>query len=271
MKLGNPVSKTLVAFIAALAVFVGVSIANGASWTSVSPWLIISGTDGTSPQPVKVDSNGAVNVTTAASGAMTVGGPAADDAAASGNPVPVGCKYNSTVNTVEDGDIGYINCGTRGALHVELWNSDGAAAINSGAQADALSNGASGVYTNGRNNLFNGSTWDRMFTCTSSAPISVAAAATTELVALTASQIIRVCSLVISGDTLATTATFVYGTGTNCATGQAALTGAMRMPDEGSISLSAGNGSLFRTASANALCLTAATGAVTGFVSYAKF
>lgn len=108
------------------------------------------------------------------------------------------------------------------------------------------------------------------FDCSNSAVVTVAAAATTQIVALTAEQRIRVCSFVITGDTAATVATFVYGTGTDCASGTTALTGAMRMADEGGISLSAARGALFSTIPSNALCLTAATGAVTGFVTYGK-
>jgi hypothetical protein len=118
---------------------------------------------------------------------------------------------------------------------------------------------------------YNGASFDREFTCPSSAVINVAAGATQEIVALTSSQIIRVCSIVISADTLATTATFSYGTGTTCGTGNVALTGAMRLQDEGNISISAENGSLMRTAASNALCIAAATGAVTGFISYLKY
>lgn len=108
--------------------------------------------------------------------------------------------------------------------------------------------------------------------CESSAVIDVSAGATDELVALTAGQTIYVCSFSISGDTAATTAQFKYGTGTTCGTGTVNLTGVMRLADEGNISLSAGaGGTLFRTIAANALCLAATTGAVTGFVSYSKF
>lgn len=106
--------------------------------------------------------------------------------------------------------------------------------------------------------------------CDTSAVINVSAAATTQLVALTTGQKIRVCSFVISGDTAATVATFVYGTGTNCASSPANLTGAMRIADEGNIAISS-NGVLFETIVSNALCLTATTGAVTGFLSYTKY
>jgi hypothetical protein len=44
-----------------------------------------------------------------AAGGTFVQGPAANDAAAAGNPVQVGGVYRATPNTVEDGDIGSLN------------------------------------------------------------------------------------------------------------------------------------------------------------------
>jgi hypothetical protein len=162
---------------------------------------------------------------------------------------------------------------TRGVLGVSIFGVDSQNGVVSALpNSDALSTSTNlALATQAFGYSYNGASLDRDFTCPSSAVINVAAAATTQLVALASSQIIRVCSFVISGDTLATTATFVYGTGANCGTGQVALTGAMRLPDEGSIALSGMNGSLFRSIASNALCLTAATGAVTGFVTYAQY
>lgn len=108
------------------------------------------------------------------------------------------------------------------------------------------------------------------FQCTLSATVSVSAAATTQIVALAANRSVRVCSFVIT-ESLAGSAKFVYGTGSNCGTGTTDLTAAMVLPTNGSIALTAGNGSLFRTPASNALCLTAATGNITGFVNYAIF
>ena len=50
--------------------------------------------------------------------AMVIGGPAADDAAATGNPVLVGGKYEATPNTVEDGDASYLKVDVTGRLLV---------------------------------------------------------------------------------------------------------------------------------------------------------
>lgn len=206
-------------------------------------------------------------------GAFTVGN-AASGVADSGNPVKVGGIYNSTLPTFTNGQRGDAQLGTRGSVHVELWASDSNSPVTVAAgNADGLAQaGVLGPSTRSLNyNIPNGGvTWDRQFTCSASAVINVTAGNTTELVALTASQVIRVCSFVLT-ESLAGSATFVYGTGTNCATGQTGLTGVMVMATSGTMALSAGNSSLFRTASANALCLTAVTGNITGFVSYAKF
>ncbi|MCK9361859.1 hypothetical protein M0Q28_06595, partial [Patescibacteria group bacterium] len=103
-----------------------------------------------------------------------------------------------------------------------------------------------------------------------SAVINVTAGATTQLVALSGSTVIRVCSYNVTAS-LAGTFTFVYGTGANCGTGTTALTGAMAIATAGSNGMSGMIGSLFRGAAANALCLTAATGNMTGFVTYAQY
>lgn len=257
-------------FAVALGLFVGaVGIAYAANETITTFFstsnpnpVLVQGSDGTNARPL----------VTSTTGVLATGGPAADDAAASGNPVPIGCKHNTTTNTVEDGDISYVNCNIAGAVFMSGFLNTGADAIaNTQLSSLAVLNSTGLRPLATASFVSNGSTYDRDFTCPSSAVINVAAAATTQLVALQSSQIIRVCSFVISGDTAATTATFVYGTGANCATGQTALTGAMRMVDEGSISLTGMNGSLFRSATSNALCLTAATGAVTGFVTYAQY
>ena len=103
--------------------------------------------------------------------------------------------------------------------------------------------------------------------CDKSVVISQAAAASAVLVASRPGFTTRVCGFIISGDTLATTAVFSTGTGTTCGTGTVNLTGAMRMPDEGSIVYSATD-FYPMVAFGNDLCLTAATGAITGILNY---
>lgn len=243
------------------ALVVAVFSAPYAGWAAGQEGEEIRGTDGTNSIKIKVDSSG--NLSTA--------GNVASGATDSGNPVKIGGVYNSTKPTLSNGQRGDVQLDTRARVFTVVCQEDTlrCATVPSTLGDDVAYQG--GLAVSAQNWNFDGSTYDREFSCGSSAVINVSAAATTELVALTASQVIRVCSFVISGDTAATTATFVYGTGSNCATGQTALTGAMRMVDEGNISSTGMQGSLFRTAASNALCLTAATGAVTGFVTYAKY
>jgi hypothetical protein len=222
-------------------------------------------------QPV----SGTVTATSATAANMKTE-PAGNVAAAatdSGNPIKIGAKYNATLPTYTDGQRGDAQIGTRGALHVELWGSDAATAPTvAGSGGDTVSNGNAMLAVRSANMKFNGTSWDRDFTCTTTATISVTGGSTTELVALTASQVIRVCSFSISMAAAgAGTAAFVYGTGTNCGTGQTAITGTVPMAANQNIWQTQANGSLFRTASANALCLTAGTNAVTGYLAYAKY
>ena len=95
--------------------------------------------------------------------------------------------------------------------------------------------------------------------CNQTIAISIAAANTQTILAGYGTDPIYVCGFVISGDTLATTGIFKSGS--------ISLTGAMRMPDEGSIV--AGNfydSQLFQTPGGGNLTITAATGAITGFI-----
>ena len=117
----------------------------------------------------------------------------------------------------------------------------------------------------------NGSNCVPVTVCTSSAAVNVTSGNTTQIVGLTSGQSIRVCSFTITGSAAATAATFVYGTGTNCAGSPSNLTGAMLIGQNGAISSSTAAGSLFAAPASQALCVTAATGNVTGFISYAKY
>lgn len=107
--------------------------------------------------------------------------------------------------------------------------------------------------------------------CDSSAVVTIAAGATTEVVALTASKNIRVCSFAITGDTALGTFKFVRGTGSNCGTGTADLSGAFNMGVASNVSLGSGAGELFKTTAGNALCITTTASAANGILSYAIY
>lgn len=222
---------------------------------------------------LQTDSAG--NLKTVSSGSPTgvqqVEGNVASAAADSGNPVKVGGVYNSTLPTFATGQRGDFQIGTRGSQNVTIFSADSATSAAVGTNSsDGISGAGAGLNTRSVNYNFNGTNLDRQFTCANSAVVNVTAGSTTELVSLTASQVIRVCSFAITMSA-AGTAQFVYGTGTNCGSGTTSLTGAMTLGTTTPMALSAANGSLFRGATANALCLAAVTGNVTGFISYAKF
>lgn len=235
-----------------------------------------NGTTNTGTQRVTIssDSTGTVIATqaTAASLNAQVVGNVASDATDSGNPSKVAGVVSTTAPSA-------ATSGQRKNLWVTANGATvmGAVATTGG---DGVNNGNMSTYANlaGTSatqllvapSTFNGTTWDRAFTCTSSAVINATAAATTQLVALSGSTVIRVCGFTLT-ESLAGTAQFVYGTGSNCGTGTTNLTGAMALATSGVMTVSAGTGSVFRTIAANALCLTAVTGNITGFVTYAQY
>jgi len=107
--------------------------------------------------------------------------------------------------------------------------------------------------------------------CDSSAQLSVATATTTQMIALVSAKAIFVCGFVINGAG-ATTTKLVYGTGTNCATGQISLTPAFTLATGSNIAAGSGLGYLLKTAAGNALCVTnSAAIAANVFVSYTQF
>jgi hypothetical protein len=64
---------------------------------------------------------------------MVIAGAAADDAAISGNPVPVGGKYETTPETLDNGDVGFIGLDSRRNLKVTLYSADTATPVGTAA------------------------------------------------------------------------------------------------------------------------------------------
>lgn len=106
--------------------------------------------------------------------------------------------------------------------------------------------------------------------CNQNAAISVTAAATTQLVAAVTGRQIRVCNFALT-ISASGTAKFVRGTGTNCGTGTTDVTAAMAMLSSGNLVVAGGGDNVMRIASSNALCLSAVTGNVTGYLNYSIF
>ena len=107
--------------------------------------------------------------------------------------------------------------------------------------------------------------------CDSSAQISVSTATTSQMVALSAGKSIYVCAFVINGGGT-TTAKLVYGAGTNCGTGQVALTPAFSLAVATTVGAGNGLGYVMKTAAANALCVTNSAAVATNvLVAYTQF
>lgn len=114
-----------------------------------------------------------------------------------------------------------------------------------------------------------GTTAEPAFSCELQATVS-AANTTAEIVPLAAGKVIRVCAFMI-GNATAGTFKFVDGTGTACATSASDMNTSMGIADKAIVTMAAGRGSLFRTRTGRALCITAGTGTVTGVVTYTQF
>ncbi len=224
------------------------------------------------PHTLNTDSTGKLNVNATVSGgsgcAGTVGtpcvvaGPAANGVAVSGAPVRIGGKDQNSVTrdlALTDG----------GLLPVNSFALAGADGVSNTVQSPA-NQVNSQIYTRVLPYIFNGSTNDRQFNCSNSAPIAVSGSGNTELVSLTASTRIRICHIswsVSDGSALAVKLT--TGTGTNCGTGTADLTGVYTSP---AVALDFGPAAALRGPASNAICANLGSAvAVGGTVVYAKF
>lgn len=107
------------------------------------------------------------------------------------------------------------------------------------------------------------------FACTSFAAISVTGGNTTQIVGLSASTVIRVCTIVLD-ISVTGTGTILSGTGANCGT-PANSTGAFGLLTSTPFVLSDANGAVYRGTAGGELCIAAATGNISGYVMYAQY
>jgi hypothetical protein len=208
-------------------------------------------------------------------GTVNAQGDTASGATDGGNPVKIGGVFNSTLPSLSAGQRGNGQLDSVGRFLVSIGgianvSSDGASSVFVYANQGSGNDASGGRVLAVANHVWNGASEDRFFTCPNTALINVTAASTTQIVALGASQIIRVCSFSISMSA-AGTAQFVYGTGTNCATGLTSITPAMPLLASTPWTMTGMNGSVFRTIASNELCVAAVTGNAVGFVTYAQY
>lgn len=214
----------------------------------------------------------AVTQATASNLNAQVQGNVASAAADSGNPVKIGGIYNTTRPTFTNGQRGDGQLDARGNFATTLCDTGGVTctSVQNGG-ADGVSNGNQGVLGYNRLVLFNGSTWDRGFTCSNSAAVNVTAGATTQIVGLSGSTVIRVCSLAISMSAAGSAGVYT-GTGSNCGTGTTALIQDMTLATGTPVAMSAPvGGAIVRSSAGGEICVKAVTGNVTGVITYAQF
>lgn len=169
---------------------------------------------------------------------LTVQGGAASGAALSGNPLRVGLSDGTNA---------------RNWLTISALN----ALANAGTGIGAA---ALGVY--------NGSTYDIRRYCTNTAAINATGSGNTQIVALSGSTVIYVCSLSLASDA-AVDIKFTQGTGANCGSGTGDITGVYQ--EVTTMVLGFDNAGFHNTA-ANALCINLGTAAnVGGSIQYAQF
>lgn len=131
------------------------------------------------PVALQVDSAGNLKITgPGVGGAVVVGGPAVDDAAASGNPVPVGGIYRVTRPTYTDLDRTQLQSDTRGNIGVNIVGQNG---VNGAATLTSVSDGntlGTGLAVYNQPSMFNGTNVDRARSAVGSALVSTGIGAT---------------------------------------------------------------------------------------------
>ncbi len=217
------------------------------------------------PQATTIAGNVTVIQPTASLLNATVVGPAAEAAAASGNPVRVaGVDSSGNMRSVAVTTTGNVR---NKPATTSLVLVDGISNTVAALQGDDTGN------TNPIHRVaglkFNGSTWDRDFICGSQAVFNLSGAGNTEIIALSGSTTIRICHL-----SLATTAAedikVTRGTGANCGTATADVTGLYKAVM--ALALDFGPQSALRGAASGAICINQSLASATGgVVIYAQF
>lgn len=112
--------------------------------------------------------------------------------------------------------------------------------------------------------------------CFSSLPklsvaVSISTATTTQLVALSAGKAVYVCAFAVQMGA-STSAVLEFGTGSACATGTTALTGAYTVAASSAMFVNPGHGqTIVQTTAGKALCvLSTGTGGINGVLSYVQ-
>lgn len=230
------------------------------------PWVSINITSVTGTGSIRAAAYGYRPFTsndvnaTPAGGSGTNCNASAVGGALSGNPcVVAGVDASGNVRTI---------LSTAGVLSTAVFTT-GADGVSNAAsvQAESTSNAAGQLQV--QPSYFNGVTWDRGIDCPNTSTFSVAST-TTQVVPLSGSTKVRVCSFDINPSTVTAGSTdIVYGTGTNCATGITTLTGAYTLPAAAVVDITPSTLSALSpltTPAGQAVCVRAVTSTVNGFI-----
>lgn len=211
------------------------------------------------------------------------GGPAAGvvDGAAYGWRIPsAGAASTATQNVNITGPLG--QAAMAASIPVVIASNQSAVGIQgvSLAQADGINNtatvlatGPSGTPTPSFEQIFpyrfNGSTWDRDFVCTNKATFNLSGSGDTQIIAASGSTVIRICHVSLS--TVAPEdIKFTQGTGANCVTGPADLTGLYKSVTALAFDFTP-QGAL-RSSASQAVCINQSVAQATGgVVIYAQY
>lgn len=234
------------------------------------------------------------------SNVVTVQGPTASGAALAGNPILQGasdgtnvqtvkqssaaanttgtgvpasggmCLYSSTLSNLSAGTYGPIPCSINAVPEVAIGGTSAASATGNGSPIPVRNHAGSVGPLSVAPTVLNGSTYDAEFTCPNTAAVSVTAGNTTQIVGLSGTTVIRVCSVSL-GISLTGTVNVVTGTGTNCGTPTTISNPIPLVTGQLWAQTAPAGGSLFRSTAGGEICIAAGTGNVTGFISYAQF
>lgn len=194
---------------------------------------------------------------------LNVVGNLANGAAVAGNPVLVSGSDGVNIRTLKTDTGGYLDMALNSAASGGV---DGVSNANINYWGGASGSGAPAAIVP---LYFNGTSWDRGITCPNTSTFSVASTVT-QVIPLSGSARVRVCSFTINPSTVTAGSTdIVYGTGANCGTGTTTLTGAYTLPASAVVDIAPpalGALSPLTTPTGQAVCVRAVTSTVNGFI-----
>lgn len=230
------------------------------------PWMRVNLTAATGTGTIraqlygyKQNPNGSTTATI--SGNVAVVGPDANGAVSTTAPVQIAGNDGTDVRRVRLDTAGLTPVGTSAAMV------DGTGNVATLFTTPTGTNGS--AYPGAFPFKFNGSTWDRDFACTNQAAIVLTASGNTQIIAASGSTTIRICHFSLASDTVQNIK-ITRGTGTNCGTGTADITGLYYGVT--ALAFDFTPAAAFRGAASGAICINqSVTGNAGGVVIYAQY